>query len=406
MNSEKNILPKGDYLGFTVCGKFYRLSQYDDALIENEEILHKWMPFLKEFPYSVRQVKGEDINSINDLPLSIIYKKEELSLFDYLTNNRMFENNLKRLTGVSGLERVNELELITSDNTSRAIITETMRVLQDLSFCFNTARFALIKAQRIIQFRSETLWVSGWEQLWTRATWLNNAIVMYNSCFDKLIQAIWIAFEVFVDYQKEDENGKPVGERLNLQSLNSLKGLENVYKACVFNAVNCRIRSCLPSGIMKTINKKSSEDFKTIREFANKIKHRGGMRYKDLFPYGDIIHIENDDEYSSFRTQYSYDIDDVIEEVAQYNNNFLELANKVIDLILERFDKKISDQSSCNQNMSTQMIYKPPKAMRFGSKSCLVGPTKISNVFHLMYSLMKKTRIFAKKQYGKTNHII
>lgn len=392
MNSRNNKLPKEELLGFIVCGKFYRLSQYDDALSENEKNLHKWMPFLKEFPYSVRQVKGKDINNIKDLPLSIINNKGELSLYDYIANIRIFEKNLKRLTGISGLERVHEIYLLTSDEACRAIIKETERLLMDLNFCFNTARFALINAKKIIQFRSETLWVTGWEQLWTRAIWLNNAIVMYNSCFDKLIQAMWLGFEVFVGYQREDENGNPIGEKLDIQSLNSLKGLENVYKACVFNKINVRLQSYTPSNIMKSINKKNNEDFRNVRDYANKIKHRGGMRYKDLFPYGSGVDIVGDNEYSSFRTRYSYDIDDIIAEVAQYNNLFLELANQVIDLIEKRFEKKISNQAVPNPK-----ICNLDKNMRTKRKTCLIGTSWVSDTFLYVHSLLKKITIFAKK---------
>ena len=325
-------------MAFEICGEIVSLHDYYVAIEKHKDCLKDYLHYLSDFPYTVRNLKDNPLEDIQYVPVYILYNRERISLYEFVNENRKFESQLKRITEINGLERIHEFGIVFTQQVKQdqyhAVIIETFRVLQDLNFSLNTARFALIQAHRILHFRSGLDWSTGWEQLWTRAAWLNNAIILYNSCFDKLIQSVWIAFNAYVGYQKK-KDGKPQGKPLFMQDLYSKDGLNRIYSACDYN----KIKSLLPSGIRVLIDSKYDGDLKNLRTYANRIKHRGGMRYKDLFPYGNFLEVVDEKSYSSFRTQITDNIDDVVEEVKKYHIVFCDMVYVVFNNIMEEFKK-------------------------------------------------------------------
>ena len=323
-------------MSFEICGKNYKLSDYDLALKEHKDNFKGYFKTLKDLPYTHRVLKGNKLEKIKETPIYIVYKNSKHSLYDCIKENRDFGAQLQQITEINSLERIHEFGIVfehfEKKDQYHAVIYETFRVLQDLSFSLNTARFALIQAHRILHFRSELIWSNGWEQLWTRSSWLNNAIVLYNSCFDKLIQSAWIGFESYNGYQKKQK-----GVPLTRQDLFSKKGIDRIYKMCDYN--NDDIRNRLPVSINQIVSPRYSNDFKTIRNYANRIKHRGGMRYKDLFPYGSILEVVDENHYSASRTQITDDIDAVVNEVKDYHIAFCEIVKEVFECIMDEFNK-------------------------------------------------------------------
>lgn len=333
VSKEKDVL-----MEFEICGERISLQDYDAVIEKKKEILKDYLPFLLDFPYTIKKLKGDSIENIREVPVSILYKGKKISLYGFIKENRDFESQLVRITEINSLERIHEFgivftQLIQKDQYHATII-ETFRVLQDLNYCLNTARFALMQANKILHYRSALVWSNGWEQLWTRSAWLNNAIILYNSCFDKLVQSVWIGFEAFDGYQKM-KKGKPDGQPLKRQDLYSLEGLNRIYKLCDYNEIKKRLPSCINDIISPVF----SNDFVRIREYANRIKHRGGMRYKDLFPYGNILEIVDDNCYSSFRTQIIDEIDNVVLDVKDYHNVFCKTVQEIFTYIMKEFNK-------------------------------------------------------------------
>lgn len=342
-DQNRNIINAGSVpketpiMSFEICGKNYKLSDYDLALKEHKDSFKGYFKTLKDLPYTHKTLKGAKLEKIKEAPVFVVYKGSKQSLYDCIKANRDFAAQLQQVTEINSLERIHEFgivfEHLEKKDQYHAIIIETFRVLQDLSFSLNTARFALIQAHRILHFRSGLIWSNGWEQLWTRSAWLNNAIVLYNSCFDKLIQSSWIGFGSFNNYQRKDKSGKP----LTLKNLLSKEGLDLIYKMCDYN--NNDVRRLLPGNINKIIFPKYSNEFKTVRLYANRIKHRGGMRYKDLFLYGSILEIVDKDHYSASRTQITDDLDTVIKEVKDYHDAFCKIVTEVFKCIMAEFNK-------------------------------------------------------------------
>ena len=336
MKDQGNLIDKNTLMAFEICGKLYKLPDYDTALEENKENLIEYYPFLEDFPYTIKKVKGDTLETIRNVPVNILYNGKKTSLYDYIKENRAFESQLPQVDEINSLECIHELGVVFKQLEKRdqyhAVIFETFRVLHDLSFSLNTARYALMQAHRILHFKSELEWSTGWEQLWNRAVWLNNAIVMYNSCFDKLIQAVWIGFESYIGYREKDKNGK--FNELKRQDLYSKSGLNRIYKSCDYNTIRRRLPKNIQSILSSNKNKLSK-----VRTCANRIKHRGGMRYKGLFPYGSIGMMNNKNCYSSFRTQIEDDMDKVINEVKDYHIVFCGIVKKIANSIMKEFNK-------------------------------------------------------------------
>lgn len=322
-------------VSFEICGQAYRLSDYYLGIERNQEALSEHLPTLEEFPYSVRQLKGDLLTHTMDIPVKIVYNGEKSSLGAFLSECREFESQLPLVEEINGLERKFEFIVIfdgVQNKDSHAEIIETFRVFQDLYFTLASARWALIQAHRILHLKSEVDWKDGWEQLWIRASWLNNAIVMYNSCFDKLLQTIWIGTKKYIGYQYESKKKTVTLQRNNLFTT---KGLEQVYMACDYDIIQKK----LPKVLRKKITGHSN-DLKKVRKHANRIKHRGGMRYKGLFPYGNISNLTSRNSYSAAWTKKDDDIDIVIEEVKKYHIAFCELVREVFEFIMDEFKKQ------------------------------------------------------------------
>lgn len=315
-----------EYMAFEICGDLFKISEYDNAVNGKHDVLSAYYEELQEFPYTVRKLTNGNIEKIKEAPLYILYRDQKISFYQFLKDNWAFEDQLPLSSATNGLEVDYDLELsfrhFKNNDDFHAVIYETFRVLQDLHYLISTARWALIQAHRILHFRSGLVWNNGWEQLWTRATWLNNAIVMYDSCLDKIIQAIWIGIEGY---------SHKVG--LSRTSLYHISEIENVYKGCWRR---------------DDISKKIPEPFKTllaefrsskygnrIPDYAQKIKHRGGMRYDGLFHFGQIA--ISGDGYDPSTTRNTQDIDVVIAELKDYHIALVKLADSVTENLIDIF---------------------------------------------------------------------
>lgn len=318
---------KDSIMSFKICGKHYELSEYNQAIEENFETRNEFFPILIELPYTMRSIKSNQIEKIKNLPIYIVYKKRQISLFDLYKNNNEFLDTLPLVSGINGLEVKYEMNVIFTHikekNDYHAVIFETFRILQDLEFMMATARWALVQAHKILHFRSGLVWKNGWEQLWTRAIWLNNAIVLYDSCFDKILQSVWIGNEGY--------NAK---QNLNRTSLYSIESLDSLYRSCWHKDSLGKISNPYREPIETFF---SSEISKKVSNYAQSIKHRGGMRYLDLFPYGQIFEETDKQSYCSFNTRNLVDIDEVVDLLKDYHIMLCELTTKIHNLLMEEF---------------------------------------------------------------------
>ena len=161
-------------MSFEICGEKYMLSEYDQAIDIHKEQLSAYYEELKDFPYSVRKITGKNVKITKNIPVSILYKQDKISIYDFIIDILKFEDSLPLSKETNGLEVKNVLELsfrcIKNKDDYHSVVYETFRVLQDFNYLLATSRWSLIQAYRKLHFRSGLIWGNGWEQLWTRAT--------------------------------------------------------------------------------------------------------------------------------------------------------------------------------------------------------------------------------------------
>lgn len=315
-----------EYMAFEICGDLFKISEYDNAVNGKHDVLSAYYEELQEFPYTVRKLTNGNIEKIKEAPLYILYRDQKISFYQFLKDNWAFEDQLPLSSATNGLEVDYDLELsfrhFKNNDDFHAVIYETFRVLQDLHYLISTARWALIQSHRILHFKSGLIWNNGWEQLWTRATWLNNAIVMYDSCFDKLTQAIWIGTESFTS---------KVG--LNRASLYDIMTIDDLYRKCWHRD---DIPKKIPDPFKSMLSDlRCSKCGYNVANYSQKIKHRGGMRYDGLFPFGQISIAG--DGYDPYTTRNMQDIDVVVTELKDYHIALVELADSVTENLIDIF---------------------------------------------------------------------
>lgn len=322
---------QNDIMRFKIANTLYQLSEYDTAIKSNKVLLSNYYDFLVEFPYTIRKISGNALSMIKDMPVFILYHNREISIYEFLSNCRRFERELPLLDEINGLERKFELTVLFNNygrcTTDNAVIIESFRIFQDLHFLLATARWALMQAHRILHFRSALIWEDGWEQLWTRAAWLNNSVVLYDSCFDKLLQIVWIGTKSF-----GEDTGFPFGQ----QPLEEVeKKLDVFFQKCWrrnnLNEIPEPYRTLL-------VNFRASDFAKKIASYSQKLKHRGGVRYSNLFPYGNVACLGYTDQYNPANTQFSVCIDDIVQEVKEYHIILCGLIHEIYGCLMKDFN--------------------------------------------------------------------
>ena len=252
-------------------------------------------------------------------PISFHYKDSTLTLENFVKENLEISKERKLLDSINGLEKTHQFNMMKNfPNTSCnketvAVCTETFRLFQDVYNTFALARFSLLEGFRKLHLYSTLKWDSGAPgQYWIRTSYLNNAIIWYNSCFDILLQTMWIGKKYYIN-------------KKNLQ-------LEDLWLKYDDVLAKCR-KNKIPEECFKSFAKESCVKF--VQLSANKLKHKNGLRYKEfcdpnliMFAFGD---------YNSKSTEASTDIEEVITELTSYHKAFVALVDEVKEIISTEF---------------------------------------------------------------------
>ena len=250
-------------------------------------------------------------------PISLHYKDSSLTLKDFVKENLEISKELKLLDSINGLEKIHQFNMMenfpnaSSDKETVAVCTETFRLFQDVYNTFALARFSFLEGFRKLHLYSTLRWESGaYGQYWIRTSYLNNAIIWYNSCFDILLQTLWIGKRYYMNiFQLED---------LWLK-------YDDVLAKCRENKI--------PEECFKSFANESCVKF--VRLSANKLKHRNGLRYKEFCDPNLIMYAFGD--YNSKSTEASTGIEEVITELTSYHKAFIALVDEVKVIISTEF---------------------------------------------------------------------
>lgn len=231
---------------------------------------------------------------------------------------------------INGLESKNVCNILQPNEYYPSQI-ETFRLFQNLYFNISYARYSLYQACEEDHSKEFS---SSEGVMWLRCFYCNNALILYNSCFDLLLQTIWIYKELYVGYNFSRKSGET-------KSFNKIttSDLSNIYKGCSLEAVNKQYKSNKEH--LKEINKFNTE-FSKVRNWANALKHRNGITYKQLYtnsPLGlikcnwNLVNQEdgtlrlktNDISYNSSETIELEDINEITTLLIKYHKEFYKL---------------------------------------------------------------------------------
>ena len=259
----------------------------------------------------VSETEGENC------PISLDDKDSSLTLKDFVKENVEKSEELELLDSINDLEKTHQFIMMenfpnaSSDKETVAVCTETFRLFQDVYNTFALARFSFLEGFRKLHLYSTLKWESGaYGQYWIRTSYLNNAIIWYNSCFDILLQTLWIGKRYYMNiFQLED---------LWLK-------YDDVLAKCRENKI--------PEECFKSFANESCVKF--VRLSANKLKHRDGLRYKEFCDPNLIMYAFGD--YNSKSTEASTGIEEVITELTSYHKAFIALVDEVKVIISTEF---------------------------------------------------------------------
>ena len=256
-------------------------------------------------------------------PISLHYKDSSLTLKDFVKENVEKSEELKLLNSINGLEKIHQLNMTVNFLNSSgnkemiAVCTETLRLFQDVYNTFALARFSFLEGFRKLHLYSTLKWESGvYGQYWIRTSYLNNAIIWYNSCFDILLQTLWIAKKYYIS------------KRIKSTELR----FEDLWLRYDEVLARCKDTDIPESCISTFVNKDS---VKYVRQSANKLKHRNSLRYKEFCDPNLIMFTLGD--YNSKSTEASTDIEEVITELTSYHKAFVALVDEVKKIISTEF---------------------------------------------------------------------
>ena len=228
-------------------------------------------------------------------------------------------------------------------NPCKIIVNQSVRVskyfIEKATDCLQTARFFAIKSHLILDRNSNLNWTQGCiSQYSFRCTYFGTAVTWYSNTFDQLLQAVFWAYELYTDAVDNKRN-----------HYNDSWDAKKTLKFCDYDFV---IRILKNRGYTDTRKLLIScfKKIKAIRSWANYIKHKGGIDYKDSEPEEPIrvyvaprnsnINVTQLDErfaIENFKSPIEIDIDEKSNTLLQVHCALYECITQIIDVI--HFDK-------------------------------------------------------------------
>lgn len=303
--------------------------------------------FISEYNLKDSYKKLKEANScdIAKVPLYIVYKDKNIHISDFIKEHNEFSNTLEHLDLINGLEAKNTFRNCNDCNDKQRMIPihfETCRLFQSVYEIFVAARFALLEGELKLHICGNMPWRNGSEaQFWFRSMYINNAILWYNSAFDALLQCLWIGKRLYTQCEKGDNDKKNYSINDIIANRNEI--LSKCDKSMLSDRVNyllsdiqCQktrnkiLKKCTLQTIELDAQYKYLSEFRSstkIATLANKLKHQGGLLYKETNTDRRIEARTNN--YSSNAMLEFVNIDDVITELADYHKKFICIVERV-----------------------------------------------------------------------------
>lgn len=228
-------------------------------------------------------------------------------------------------------------------NPCKIIVNQSIRTskyfVEKTIDCLQTARFFAMKSKLILDTNYNLHWSQGYvSQYLFRCIYFGTAATWYSNTFDQLLQAVYWAFELYNDAVDRDGN-----------HYNDLWDVKKIMTFCTYAFVVRTLKNRGYTDVRKLLTSCSGK-IKEVRSWANYIKHKGGIDYKDsqaedpfqfyIAPAESCIMPEQlDDRFAikNFKSPIEIDIDEKSNVMLQAHSVLYECITKIIDAI--DFDK-------------------------------------------------------------------
>ncbi len=245
--------------------------------------------------------KGNMINLKKDIEE---YGKLNLYNIDKLLNNFGLEVNL----------------LSNNENYYKGL-----KFLDKTKECFNTGRYYLIRSASYIYSNEEINWKSGYGGIYKARTFnCSSSIMWYNNCFDHILLIIY--FCCGIDKKQKDYNS------LSHEELLSKCRYDNIVKH-----LKSDINNKQAINLSKLIEFYYNE-LADIRNLANYIKHKGGIKYKGLEPDSLYKIIINNSKQNTIRESSNFDnicvdLDDINKKLKKAHIDLYKYMDKIVNFL-------------------------------------------------------------------------
>ena len=200
------------------------------------------------------------------------------------------------------------------------------KFLEKAENCIQTARYYFINSADILEYDCCINWKAGYEGIYhIRTMNFSTAIIWYNNCFDYIIQIAFLAFGLYK----------------NMKKLNDDSSLEEILKQCTYNNLKmiCEKKKDEEGfSILWDIIERCRNDRQTLNDWANYSKHKGGLGFYGLNPEMPLkLYVATEGEDCESRLSdfepCKIDIDSSIDIVVQAHNALIRCLDELINFI-------------------------------------------------------------------------
>ena len=284
--------------------------------------------------------KDEEYKKIEDF-IKLHPDAEESELDVCMVNYRGVEKTYKDFIA-DYLAYADDLKFI-EFNPCKIIVNPSIRAskyfIEKTIDCLQTARFFAMKSKLILDTNYNLHWSQGYVPHYLfRCKYFGTAATWYSNTFDQLLQAVYWAFELYTNAVDRNRN-----------NYNDSWDVKKIMTFCTYEFVVGELKSRDLGDIRKIITSCSGK-IQEVRSWANYIKHKGGIDYKDsqaedpfkvfIAPAESGIKPEQlDDRFAikNFKSPIEIDIDEKSNVILQTHRDLHECIMKIIDAI--DFDK-------------------------------------------------------------------
>lgn len=228
-------------------------------------------------------------------------------------------------------------------NPCKIIVNQSIRAskyfVEKTLDCLQTARFFAMKSKLILDANYNLHWSQGYiPQYLFRCTYFGTAATWYSNTFDQLLQTVYWAYELYTD--AVDRDGNPYNDSWDVKKIMSF---------CTYEFVVGTLKNRGDTDVRKVLTSCSGK-IEEVRTWANYIKHKGGIDYRDsqaedpfqiyIAPADSGVTAEQlDDRFAikNFKSPIEIDIDEKSNVMLQVHDALYECITKTIDAI--DFDK-------------------------------------------------------------------